>query len=71
MKGLVYSWFFPPINSSEGLVTFKLLKNSEYNYDVFTQKNDTVWTYGANENKLVSKNINPITNLIMTTPCPH
>lgn len=60
MKGLVYSWFFPPINSSEGLVTFKLLKNSEYNYDVFTQKNDTVWTYGANENKLVSKNINPI-----------
>ena len=36
-KGLVISWYFPPINSSEGLVTFKLLKNSKYKYDVFTQ----------------------------------
>ena len=27
-KGLVISWYFPPINSSEGLCTFKLLKNS-------------------------------------------
>ena len=38
-KILVISWYFPPVNSSEGLVTFKLLKNSEYEYDVFTQKN--------------------------------
>ena len=31
---LVISWYFPPINSSEGLVTYKLLKNSKYQYDV-------------------------------------
>lgn len=60
MKGLVISWYFPPINSSEGLVTFKLLKNSNYTYDVFTQKNNKSWTYGAEEKKLISKNINTI-----------
>ena len=26
-KILVISWFYPPINSSEGLVTYKLLYN--------------------------------------------
>lgn len=60
MKGLVISWYFPPINSSEGLVTFKLLKNSKYKYDVFTQKNNKSWTYGDEENKLISSNINAI-----------
>ncbi|MBQ9071770.1 MAG: glycosyltransferase family 1 protein [Bacilli bacterium] len=59
-KALVISWYFPPINSSEGLVTFKLLKNSRYKYDVFTQKGNLSWTYGDNANKLVSENITPI-----------
>ena len=59
-KAFVISWYFPPINSSEGLVTFKLLKNSKYKYDVFTQKGDLSWTYGDREERLVSKNINTI-----------
>ena len=59
-KCLVISWYFPPVNSSEGLVTFKLLKNSKYKYDVFTQKGNESWTYGSKEDKLVSSNINTI-----------
>lgn len=59
-KGLVISWYFPPINSSEGLCTFKLLKNSKFKYDVYTQKNNKNWSYGTNEDKLISKNINTI-----------
>lgn len=59
-KGLVISWYFPPINSSEGLCTFKLLKNSKFNYDVFTQKNNKSWSYDTNEDKLTSKNIKTI-----------
>lgn len=42
---LVISWFFPPVNSSEGLVTYKLLSNSKYEYDVYTQKNSHLWAY--------------------------
>lgn len=59
-KGLVISWYFPPINSSEGLCTFKLLKNSNYSYDVYTQKNNKSWSYDTNEDKLISQNINTI-----------
>ena len=44
---LVFSWFYPPINSSEGLVTFKLLGSSRFAYDVFTQKSVDTWSYGA------------------------
>ena len=60
MRGFVISWYFPPINSSEGLVSFKLLKNSKYKYDVFTQKSNESWSYGSRETDLVSKNINTI-----------
>lgn len=60
LKGLVISWYFPPINSSEGLCTFKLLKNSSFDYDVYTQKNNKSWSYDTNEDKLISKNINSI-----------
>lgn len=57
MKGLVISWFFPPINSSEGLVTFKLIKNSKFKYDVFTQSANKDWSYDTNETKLINENI--------------
>lgn len=59
-KGFVISWFFPPINSSEGLVTFKLLKNSKYSHDVFTQKDNKDWSYGNEESRLTSSNIKNI-----------
>ena len=64
---LVISWFYPPINSSEGLVTFKLINNSKYEYDVFTQGSVEDWTYGSNVTyknndnvKVISSNANYI-----------
>ena len=59
-KILVVSWFFPPINSSEGLVTYKLLNNSELSYDVYTQKNNNNWSYGKEDYLPLNKNINCI-----------
>ena len=57
---LVISWFYPPVNSSEGLVTYKLLKASKYNYDVFTQKNNELWSYGKNDILPGSHNVQTI-----------
>lgn len=59
-KILVISWFFPPINSSEGLVTYKLLNNSSFKYDVYTQKNNNLWSYKNTEELKLNHNINPI-----------
>lgn len=58
MKGFVASWFFPPSTSAEGLVTFKLLKASKYNYDVCSSLSNQ-WSYKI-ESQLVSENINNI-----------
>lgn len=55
MKGLVLSWFFPPATSAEGLVTFKLLKNSSFEYDVFSAES-RLWSYHA-DTVLKSPNI--------------
>lgn len=43
----VISWFYPPINSSEAMLTAKLLKYSRYRYDVFTQGRSEAWSYGS------------------------
>lgn len=59
-KILVISWFFPPVNSSEGLVTYKLINNSKYEYDVFTQHNNSLWSYSNDDNLDLNKNINCI-----------
>lgn len=58
-KGFVISWYYPPGNSSEGLVTFKLLKNSKYQYDVWTRadQQQNVWDRKSNEDKLVADNV--------------
>ena len=48
MKGLVFAYFFPPLNSSEGNVTFKLLNASKYSHDVFYQNKLEMWSYGKN-----------------------
>ena len=60
MKGFVVSCFFPPVISSEGLVTFRLLKNSKFEYDVFTQNSNTAWSYGNKDINLLSRNINTL-----------
>ena len=57
---LVYSWFYPPVNSSEGLVTYKLLKASEYTYDVFTQRNNDAWSYGKADYLPDSDNVHSV-----------
>jgi len=54
---LVISWFYPPINSSEGLVTYKLLKASEYEYTVFTQNSSDLWSYGKEDFLPTSENV--------------
>ena len=59
-KILVISWFYPPVTSSEGLVTYKLLKVSKNNYDVFTQKNNASWSYGNKDRLPESENVNTI-----------
>ena len=58
-KILVISWFFPPINAAEGIVTFKLLNKSMYNYDIFTQGNNDKYAF-KEDDKLKSKNIHKI-----------
>jgi glycosyltransferase involved in cell wall biosynthesis len=44
MKIFVVSWFFPPNTSSEGIVTYKLLRNSRHSYDVCSAQSN-LWTY--------------------------
>lgn len=56
-KILVISWFFPPITSSEGLVTYKLLNNSRYNYDVYTQNSNDSWAYKMSDDIKINDNI--------------
>ena len=57
---LVISWFYPPVNSSEGLVTYKLIKSSKFDYDVFTQKNNSLWSYGNEDYLPESDNVKTI-----------
>ena len=59
-KILVISWFYPPINSSEGLVTYKLLRNSKLQYDVCMQESNDSWSYGKNERLPEASNVNRI-----------
>lgn len=59
LHGLVISWYYPPGNSSEGLVTYKLLKNSNLTYDVVTRKSHdmNMWDRKTDESKLQSDNV--------------
>lgn len=58
MKGFVASWFFPPSTSAEGIVTFKLLKNSSHQYDVCSSASKQ-WSY-QESSPLISPNIHSI-----------
>ena len=57
---LVFSWYFPPINSSEGIVTYKLLNNSKYEYDVFTQSGNKAWSYTQSDTMKLNSNVHYI-----------
>ena len=56
MKIFVASWFFPPATSSEGIVTYKLLRNSKHQYDVFSSSSKQ-WGYQREMNQLGENNI--------------
>ena len=58
MRVFVASWFFPPATSSEGIVTYKLLRNSRYSFDVCCAASD-LWGY-KHELPLVAPNVNAI-----------
>ena len=55
MKIFVVSWFYVPVTTSEALVTYKLLANSENEYVVCSAKSNK-WSYQT-DSKLESKNI--------------
>ena len=56
MNIFVASWFFPPTTTSEGIVTYKLLRNSSHSYDVFCSKSKQ-WSYDSAMDMLNDKNI--------------
>lgn len=59
---LVLAWYYPPGNSSEGMVTYKLLKNSNYEYTVITRlkPNINMWDRPIKEDSLKSANVRVI-----------
>lgn len=56
MKVFVASWFFPPATSSEGIVTYKLLRNSRFEYHVFSSTSKQ-WGYKAEMEQKQERNI--------------
>lgn len=60
MNIFVASWFFPPATSSEGIVTYKLLRNSKNDYDVFSSVSRQ-WGYQVEMTMRGEKNINSYT----------
>ena len=59
MKVFVACWFFPPSVSSEGIVTYKLLRNSKHSYDVCSSLSQQ-WSYRQTM-PLEASNITPLT----------
>ena len=59
MRIFVACWFFPPSVSSEGIVTYKLLRNSKHSYDVCSSLSQQ-WSYKQTM-PLEADNITPIT----------
>lgn len=59
-KIFVLSWFYPPINSSESFVTYKLLSHSKFDYDVWMRSgaSASIWDRKTQEAEMKSKNIN-------------
>ena len=60
MKMFVASWFFPPATSSEGIVTYKLLRNSRHEYHVFSSRSRQ-WGYKSEMKFNQEQNIHSFT----------
>ena len=60
MRFFVASWYYPPVTSSESIVTYKLLKNSKFEYDVYSSTSQQ-WSYTVNMEQKDNSNINTFT----------
>ena len=60
MNIFVAAWYYPPVTSSEAIVTYKLLRNSKHNYDVFSSLSNN-WSYHTNFGQYDESNINTYT----------
>ena len=55
MKIFVASWFYPPVTTSEALVTYKLFSNSKHEYYVCSASSKQ-WSYNS-DTELKSDNV--------------
>ena len=60
MNIFVAAWYYPPVTSSEGIVTYKLLRKSKHNYDVFSSLSEN-WSYHTAFDSFEEPNINTYT----------
>ena len=60
MNVFVAAWYYPPVTSSEGIVTYKLLRKSENTYDVCSSLSEN-WSYHTSFASYDEANINTYT----------
>ncbi len=60
MNIFVAAWYYPPVTSSEGIVTYKLLRKSKNNYDVASSLSQQ-WSYHSEFTSYQEPNINTYT----------
>lgn len=60
MNIFVAAWYYPPVTSSEGIVTYKLLRKSENNYDVCSSLSEN-WSYHTSFKSYDEPNISTYT----------
>ncbi len=56
MNIFVAAWYYPPVTSSEGIVTYKLLRKSKNQYDVFSSLSKN-WSYKSEFSNFEEPNI--------------
>ena len=59
MKIFVASWFYPPVTTSEALVTYKLFSNSKHEYYVCSASSKQ-WSYNSDTELKEETNYNYI-----------
>ena len=60
MNIFVATWYYPPVTSSEGIVTYKLLRKSRHHYDVFSSLSQN-WSYHTDFGNYEEPNISTYT----------
>ena len=60
MNIFVAAWYYPPVTSSEGIVTYKLLRKSKHHYDVFSSLSEN-WSYHTAFDSFEEPNIDTYT----------